>query len=66
MNTFANGLYRDLSCAAAAVLITWALGAAFVESTAAAPGTRTEGTHVLALQSTHGWFGQPEPAVLVD
>jgi len=36
MNTFPL-LYRDLTCAAAALLITVVVGASFVESTAAAP-----------------------------
>ena len=66
MNAFFSVLYRDVTCAAAAVLITMILSAAFVESTAAVPGTRTESAQALTLQATHGWFGQPEPAVLVD
>jgi hypothetical protein len=66
MNAIVSALYRDVTCAAMALLITVMLGAAFVESTAAVPGTRTESGHALALQATHGWFGQPEPAVLVD
>jgi hypothetical protein len=65
MNTFVSTLYRDLTCGAAAILITLVLGAAFVRSTSAAPGQAVSG-RVLALQTTHGWFGQPEPAVLVD
>jgi hypothetical protein len=66
MNTFVSALYRDLTCGAAAVVITVILSAAFVQSTSVAPGTHSDGARVLALQSTHGWFGQPEPAVLVD
>jgi hypothetical protein len=65
MNRLSN-LYRDLSCGAGAVLITLILSAAFVEATAVPPGTHTHASRVLALQSSHGWFGQPEPAVLVD
>ena len=63
MNTFASELYRDVSCGAVAVLITLALSGAFVQATSEAPGTR-HGAQ--AMQLTHGWFGQPEPAVLVD
>jgi hypothetical protein len=66
MNTFVSAFYRDLTCGAGAVLITLILSAAFVQSTSVAPGTHSDRPHVLALQSTHGWFGQPEPAVLVD
>ena len=66
MNTFVSALYRDLTCGAAAILITLVFGAAFVQSTSVAPGTHAGTAGVLALQTTHGWFGQPEPAVLVD
>jgi hypothetical protein len=37
MNAFISALYRDLTCAAAAFLITVVMGASFVKSTAAAP-----------------------------
>ncbi len=66
MNVLVSELYRDATCGAGAVLITLALSAAFVQATSAAPGTHRDSRHVVALQSTHGWFGQPEPAVLVD
>ena len=67
MNAFAAKLYRDLTCGAAATLITLVLGLAFVQSTSAAPGTPARPVlATLSLQTTHGWFGQPEPAVLVD
>jgi hypothetical protein len=66
MNTFVSALYRDVTCGAAAILITLVLGAAFVQSTSLAPGAHAGTARVLALQTTHGWFGQPEPAVLVD
>ena len=65
MNTFVSTLYRDVPCGAAAILITLVLAAAFVQATSVAPGQAGTG-RVLALQTTHGWFGQPEPAVLVD
>jgi hypothetical protein len=38
MNAFVSALYRDLTCAAAALLITVVVGASFVQSTATAPG----------------------------
>jgi hypothetical protein len=37
MNAFISAVYRDLTCAAAALLITVVMGASFVQSTAAAP-----------------------------
>jgi hypothetical protein len=58
--------YRDVTCGAAAALITLTLGMAFVQSTSVAPGTHADAGYSIVLQSTHGWFGQPEPAVLVD
>jgi hypothetical protein len=41
MNRFASTLYRDLSCAAAAVLITLVFSLSFVASTSVAPGHST-------------------------
>jgi hypothetical protein len=66
MNVLAANLYRDVTCGAAATLITLLLGLAFVQSTSVAPGTHASAGYMLSLQTTHGWFGQPEPAVLVD
>ena len=66
MNAFVTALYRDVTCGAAAALITVVLGMSFVQSTQAAPGARSPLTHTVALQSDYSWFGQPEPAVLVD
>ena len=40
MNTFASTLYRDLTCAAAAVLISLVVSMSFVQSTSVAPGTQ--------------------------
>ena len=37
MNAFISAAYRDLTCAAAALLITVLVGASFVQSTTAAP-----------------------------
>ena len=66
MNAFASALYRDVTCGAAATLITLVLGMAFVQSTSVAPGTRAERTFTVGTHSMPTWFGQPEPAVLVD
>jgi hypothetical protein len=38
MNTFVTALYRDITCAAAAAVITLVIGMSFVQSTAVAPG----------------------------
>jgi hypothetical protein len=66
MRTFTAILFRDFACAAGAALITLAVGLSFVASTANPPGTHARGTPFVMTQSQHGWFGQPEPAVLVD
>jgi hypothetical protein len=66
MKTSAAILFRDFACGAGAVLITLVLGLSFVASTATPPGTHARGTPFVMSQSQHGWFGQPEPAVLVD
>jgi len=39
MNVIISTLYRDLTCAAAALVISYVVGASFVQSTATAPGT---------------------------
>jgi hypothetical protein len=65
MNTFVATLYRDFTCAVAAILITLVMGMAFVQSTQLPPGARAA-EHSLVRADAHGWFGQPEPAVLVD
>ena len=66
MNSFASNLYRDLTCAAAAALITLVFCLSFVQSTSVPPGTHSGASRTVAMQSDHAWFGQPEPAVLVD
>jgi hypothetical protein len=68
MNTL-NVLYRDMTCAAGALVITFILGLSLVQSTAVAPGTRGAGVPTVSLQILQVdpvWFGQPHPAVLVD
>jgi hypothetical protein len=66
MNTLVSTLYRDLTCGLAAVLITLVLGMTFVQSTSVAPGTRAAAGVFVPVEPLHAWFGQPEPAVLVD
>jgi hypothetical protein len=66
MNAFATRLYRDVTCAAAAMLLTTVFSYAFVESTSVPPGARAVTSSVVAQSSTPSWFGQPQPAVLVD
>jgi hypothetical protein len=41
MNAIVSSLYRDLTCAAAALLISMVIGASFVQSTATATATAT-------------------------
>jgi hypothetical protein len=67
MNTFASYAYRDVTCGAAASLITLILSLTFVQSTSVPPGAHgATGLVFVAIQPQHAWFGQPEPAVLVD
>jgi len=66
MNTFTSMLYREITCGAAAALITLVLGLAFVQTTSLPPGTRAWPAVFGQMQPQHAWFGQPEPAVLVD
>jgi hypothetical protein len=42
MNAIVSSLYRDLTCAAAALLISLAMSASFVHSTATAPGAHAQ------------------------
>ena len=65
MNTLAT-LYRDLTCAAAAAAISVVASLSFVTSTAVPPGAHAPSARVAVVQPDHAWFGQPEPAVLVD
>ncbi|HEV3181500.1 MAG TPA: hypothetical protein VGY90_01675 [Steroidobacteraceae bacterium] len=65
MNSFSM-LYRDITCGAAAALITLMLSLTFLQSTSLPPGARAGTSVFLQVQPQHAWFGQPEPAVLVD
>jgi hypothetical protein len=66
MNAIVSSLYRDLTCAAAAALITLLLSVTFVQSTSLPPGAHAGAAVFMQMQPQHAWFGQPEPAVLVD
>ncbi len=69
MNTMLNNGLKVLACGAAAAAITFALSLSFVESTAVVHNdsyTPTPWSAKLSVQPGHTWFGQPEPAVLVD
>jgi len=44
MNAFITALYRDVTCAAAAAVITLVIGMSFVQSTAVAPGAQAPAT----------------------
>ena len=66
MNTLASTLYRDLTCGMGAALITLVLSVTFVQSTSLPPATRAAQASFIAIGPLHGWFGQPQPAVLVD
>jgi hypothetical protein len=64
MNAFVSQLPRDVLCAAAALMITVTAAAGFVDSTDRSAGMHAQGQ--VAAAQPHGWFGQPQPAVLVD
>jgi len=49
-------LLRDVTCGAAATLITLVLGATFVQSTSVAPGTHVDSGRISAVQTTHAWL----------
>lgn len=65
-----NTSLKALACGLGALAITVVMSWSFVESTSAAPWTSEAGptTHMakLTAQSRHVWFGQSQPAVLVD
>lgn len=70
MNAILNYALKALACGTAALAITVLMSASFVQSTAVVHNSAITGNpaHIakLSLQSGHTWFGQPEPAVLVD
>ena len=66
MNTL-NAALKALACGMGALAITAVMSWSFVQSTATAPGaTRATQMAKLTIQQRHVWFGQSQPAVLVD
>lgn len=66
MNAFHTGL-KALACGMGALAITAVMSWSFVQSTTAAPGAvHTAQMAKLTIQQRHVWFGQSQPAVLVD
>ena len=66
VNNFSSMVCREVTCGAAAALITLLLSMTFVQTTARPPGAHHWPVVFVAVQPQHAWFGQPEPAVLVD
>jgi hypothetical protein len=66
MNTFSAMPGRELACGSAAALITLGLSLTFVQTTSVPPGARAWPAVFVLVRPQHAWFGQPEPAVLVD
>jgi hypothetical protein len=69
MNTLINNGLKVVACGAAAIAITAAVSLSFIQSTAVVRNDHsasTPWTAKLSVQPGHTWFGQPEPAVLVD
>jgi hypothetical protein len=70
MNTLINNGLKIVACGTAAVAITTVLSLSFIQSTAVVRNDSytptTPWTAKLSVQPGHHWFGQPQPAVLVD
>ena len=70
MNSLINNGLKVLACGAAAVALTAVASFGFVHSTAVVRSdnytTPAPWTAKLSMASGHAYFGQPEPAVLVD
>lgn len=70
MNSLINNGLKVLACGAAAIALTAVASLGFVQSTAVVRSssytTPAPWTAKLSVQSGHAYFGQPEPAVLVD
>jgi hypothetical protein len=69
VNIMNTGL-KALACGVGALAITTVMSWSLVHSTSAAPmgtvATPTEQVVNLSVQQRHVWFGQSQPAVLVD
>ncbi|MGB6605073.1 MAG: hypothetical protein WA747_14900 [Steroidobacteraceae bacterium] len=66
MFAVAYNVYRHLAAAAAAAVITLVIATSFVQTTALPPGARAETSQTAARSGMPTWFGQPQPATLVD
>ena len=71
MNALENNGLKVLACGAAAIAITVLGSVAFLHDTAVVHTDVSYTTPApwmakLSVQPAHAWFGQPEPAVLVD
>ena len=68
MNTMLNNGLKVLACGTAAVAITLVASLTFVQSTAVVHNSSNTPAPWVAfsVQPSHAWFGQPQPAVLVD
>ena len=69
MNTLINNGLKVLACGAAAIAITTLGSVAFLHDTAVVHTnsyTAAPWVAKLSVEPAHAWFGQPEPAVLVD
>ena len=68
MNTMLNNGLKAVSCGAAAVVITLVMSFGFIQSTAEVHNTTPAPAAWMAKLSVQPgtWFGQPQPAVLVD
>jgi aryl-alcohol dehydrogenase-like predicted oxidoreductase len=66
MSTINTGL-KALACGMGALAITAVMSWSFVQSTSVAPGATSAAQMAkLTIQQRHVWFGQSQPAVLVD
>ena len=62
-----NTSLKTLACGMGALAITAVMSWSFVQSTSSAPGaTPVAQMAKLTIQQKHVWFGQSQPAVLVD
>ena len=66
MNVLTAGL-KAVACGMGALAITAVMSWTFVQSTSTAPGVVPVAQMAkLTIQQRHVWFGQSQPAVLVD
>ena len=68
MNTMLNNGLKAISCGTGAALITLVMSLSFIQSTAVVRDTSYTVTPWVAKATVQpgAWFGQTEPAVLVD